>query len=699
MDNLLDDFPNSWNNYPFHPHLSNGLFKVNRDSVDALQIPAKSQQHQHHLSNNSSSSPSSSSSEGDSPDSHDTSNTMLKYITEMLMDEGEDLKAQPCMLLDCLALQAAEKSFYDVLGQKYPPSPIGNGDSSQDFSCDRAVSNNGEDESESFNGNSSVFAPFQNSVLSRDSFLGMQFIGHFRQGAEEASKFLPVNGRFGTIDLDNDSYSSTSVPSRAVDFSWFGAESDGRSVLENGLLREKKNRLREDSDEELRSNKQSANFADDNSLSELFDEVLLCRGESRQSPPSCGSDESSESEANKKSRGRGKRKGKKSTRSRKQENSVEVVDLWTLLTQCAQAVSNYDQRTANELLNQIRQHSNSSGDGNQRLAHYFAKGLETRLAAGTPLYLPFASNETSAAEILKAYQTFIKACPFRRMSYFYANRTILKLAEKVTTLHIVDFGILYGLQWPCLIQRLSRRPGGPPKLRITGIELPQPGFRPAERVEQTGRRLAHYCKRFNVPFEHKVLARKWETVRYEDLNLDRDELTIVTCMFRMKNVPDETVVANSPRDRVLKLIRKINPDLFIHEVTNGSFNTPFFNTRFKEALFYYSSLFDMYEATVPRNNPMRHLCEKEILGRDIMNVIACEGLERVERPETYKQWQVRNTRAGFKQVPLDQDLLKSVEKIVNTEYHQDFVIDQDGSWMLQGWKGRIIDALSCWVVA
>ncbi|KGN65737.1 scarecrow-like protein 34 [Cucumis sativus] len=698
MDNLLDDFPNSWsNNYPFHPYLSNSLFKVNRDAVDPLQIPAKSHQHQlqhHQLTNNSSSSPSSSSSEGDSPDSHDTSNTMLKYITEMLMDEAEDLKTQPCMLLDCLALQAAEKSFYDVLGQKYPPSPTA--DSS---SCDRALG--GEDESESFNGNSnsSLFHPFQNSVLSQDSFLGMQFLGHFRQGAEEASKFLPVNGRFGTIALDNDSSSSTSFPSRPVDFSWVAAENDGRSTLENGLLREKKNRLREDSDEELRSSKQSANFVDDNSLSDLFDEVLLCRGESRQSPPSCGSDESSESEANKKSRGRGKRKGKKSSRSRKQENSVEVVDLWTLLTQCAQAVSNYDQRTANELLNQIRQHSNPSGDGNQRLAHYFAKGLETRLAAGTPLYLPFASNETSAAEILKAYQMFIKACPFRRMSYFYGNRTILKLAEKVTTLHIVDFGLLYGLQWPCLIQRLSRRPGGPPKLRITGIELPQPGFRPAERVEQTGRRLAHYCKRFNVPFEHKVLAQKWETVRYEDLNVDRDELTIVTCMFRMKNVPDETVVANSPRDRVLKLIRKINPDLFIHEVTNGSFNTPFFNTRFKEALFYYSSLFDMYEATVPRDNPQRFLCEKEILGRDIMNVIACEGLERVERPETYKQWQVRNTRAGFKQVPLDQDLLKCVEKIVNTEYHQDFNIDQDGSWMLQGWKGRIIDALSCWVVA
>ena len=670
MDNILDDFPNSFNNFHFNPQLSNGLFKINRETVDPLQIPAKPQQNQQQISNNSSSpsSMSPSSSEGDSPDSQDTSNTMLKYITEMLMDEGEDLKTKPCMLLDCLALQAAEKSFYDVLGQKYPPSPTGNGDSAHDFSS----------------GNSSVLGLSENCVVGHDSFVGMQYIGHFRQGVEEASKFLPVNGTFGTIDLDNDL--GMSVPFKDVDVSRI-----------SGSLRDKKNRQREEeSDGELRSSKQSATFADDNSLSDLFDEVLLCRGESRRSP--CGSDESSETEVNKKnSRGR-RRKGKK-TRSKKQDNSVGVVDLWTLLTQCAQAISNYDQRTANELLNQIRQHSSPSGDGNQRLAHYFANGLETRLAAGTPLYMPFASNETSAAEILKAFQMFIKACPFRRMSYFYANRTIMKLAEKETTLHIIDFGILYGLQWPCLIQRLSRRPGGPPKVRITGIELPQPGFRPAERVEQTGRRLAHYCKRFNVPFEYKVLAQKWETVKYEDLNVNRDELTIVTCLFRLKNVPDETVVANSPRDRVLKLIRKINPDLFIHEVMNGSFNTPFFNTRFKEALFHYSSLFDMYEATMPRDIPERHLCEKEILGRDIVNVIACEGLERVERPETYKQWQVRNTRAGFKQVPLDQDLLKNVEKIVNTEYHQDFVIDQDGSWMLQGWKGRIIYALSCWVVA
>lgn len=56
-----------------------------------------------------------------SPEEHDFTDAGLKYISQMLLEE-EDLEHKPCMFQETLALQAAEKSFYDVLGQKYPPS-------------------------------------------------------------------------------------------------------------------------------------------------------------------------------------------------------------------------------------------------------------------------------------------------------------------------------------------------------------------------------------------------------------------------------------------------------------------------------------------------------------------------------------------------------------------------------------------------
>ncbi|KAI3989841.1 hypothetical protein MKX01_040811, partial [Papaver californicum] len=122
------------------------------------------------------------------------------------------------------------------------------------------------------------------------------------------------------------------------------------------------------------------------------------------------------------------------------------------------------------------------------------------------------------------------AISFKKISNFFANQTISDLGENATTLHIVDLGILYGFQWPCLTQRLSKRKGGPLKLWITGIELPRPGFRSAERVEETSHRLRNYAKELNVPFEYHAIARKWETIQLDDLKIKKDELLVANCL-------------------------------------------------------------------------------------------------------------------------------------------------------------------------
>ncbi|KAF2288667.1 hypothetical protein GH714_010205 [Hevea brasiliensis] len=295
------------------------------------------------------------------------------------------------------------------------------------------------------------------------------------------------------------------------------------------------------------------------------------------------------------SKGSSGRKGQR----KKLNGKKNVVDLRTLLINCAQAVAADDCRRANELLKQVRQHSSPFGDGNQRLAHCFANGLESRLAGtGSQIYKGLVSKRTSATNILKAYHLYLAACPFLKLSNFASNKTIMNLSANSMRLHIIDFGILYGFQWPTLIQRLSWRPGGPPNVRITGIDFPQPGFRPAERVEETGRRLATYAKKFNVPFEYSAIAKKWETIKLEELKIDREEVIVVTCFYRARNLLDETVAVDSQKDIVLQLVRKINPDIFIHAITNGAYSAPFFVTRFREALFH-SSLFDMLDTIVP----------------------------------------------------------------------------------------------------
>ncbi|KAJ6381338.1 hypothetical protein OIU77_030086 [Salix suchowensis] len=491
-----------------------------------------------------------------------------------------------------------------------------------------------------------------------------QSILHFRKGVEEASRFLPSsNDLFLNIEANKFLSQEPKVKTSEVDIK---VETQDEGEHSPSGSRGKKNLHREDGDvEEGRSSKQLAVYTESILRSDMFDKVLLCMpGEGQ---PDLTALREAFKSASIKNEQNGHAKGSSGVKGRgkKQSGKKEVVDLRTLLISCAQAVAADDRRSANELLKQIRLHSSPFGDGNRRLAHCFADGLEARLAGtGSQIYKGLVSKRTSAADLLKAYRLYLAACPFRKVFNFVSNKTI--------------------------------RPGGPPKLRMTGIEFPQPGFRPAERVEETGRRLAAYAKEFKVPFEYNAIAKKWETIQLEELKLDPDEVVVVNCLYRAKNLLDETVAVDSPRNIVLDLVRKINPDIFIHGIINGAYNAPFYVTRFREALFHFSAMFDMLETIVPREELERLVIEKEIFGREALNVIACEGWERVERPETYKQWQVRCLRAGFVQLSFDREIVKQATVKVRHSYHKDFLIDEDSRWLLQGWKGRIIYTLSAW---
>nr|GMD59048.1 scarecrow-like protein 14 [Ipomoea batatas] len=633
---------------------------------------------------------------------YDLRDQMLKWINQMLMEDNVEEKAY--MSRQSAALKDAERSFYELIGEEYPPSPnlqrvpdldrnenYGNDDSlcppnrdpyprERQTTSDHVASST-TSQSSSLLGQGTVndgTVDFAASTVTIPDI--SNFTESFEKGIREASSFLPTSN------------------SLLVDGDGVGVEKNtGNQDLLEGR-RGKKNMFRDDMHlPEGRCYKQSAIYAEPSIKQEEFDEVLLCSEEDESNLCHSLRNVSCESAmGNDDSKGSNRKKSS----GKKPGSNQAVVDLRSLLMLCAQAVAVEDIRTANDYLKRIRQHSSQTGDDMQRLTHYFADGLEARIAgSGTRIHKALVKYPRYAARALKAFKLYLSCCPFRKISNMFSNKTITTVAQNASSLHIIDFGIgtLFGFQWPCLIQHLSSRPGGPPKLRITGIDFPQSGFRPAERAEGTGRLLAYYAEKFNVPFEFNAIAKQWETITVEDLKIIEGEVLAVNCLYRLRNLLDETVVVNSlnPRDTVLKLIHDVRPDVFIHGILNSACNAPFFTSRFRVALSHYSTVFDMLEATIPREVPERMLIESYIFGQQAMNTIACEDTERVERPETYKKWQARNTRAGFLQLPLNREIVKMSVHMLK-RYHKEFVIDEDGHWLLLGWKGRAIFALSSW---
>ncbi|BAF30114.1 scarecrow-like protein 34 [Oryza sativa Japonica Group] len=652
---------------------------------------------------------------------------VLPFISRMLMEEDIDDKFfydYP----DNPALLQAQQPFLEILSDPSSNSRSSNSDDprlSPTSSSDTSAAINSYDAAATATAVAAAAVPvpqYESIELDPAAFFAAAnsdlMSSAFLKGMEEANKFLPTENKL-IIDLEASSENNylrgleeakrflpsddklqvgfaaaaapvVSVKKEAVDVVVATASGGGGRGRKNPY-----------DDEELeleggRSSKQTAVQGDDVAARAMFDKVMMPSHENctemMEKLRIAMKEEAAKNEASAGGKGgNGKVKGGR-------RGGRDVVDLRTLLIHCAQAVATDDRRSATELLKQIKQHAKPTGDATQRLAHCFAEGLQARIAGtGSLVHQSLVAKRTSAVDILQAYQLYMAAICFKKVSFIFSNQTIYNASLGKKKIHIVDYGIQYGFQWPCFLRRISQREGGPPEVRMTGIDLPQPGFRPTERIEETGHRLSKYAQEFGVPFKYNAIAAvKMESVRKEDLNIDPDEVLIVNCQYQFKNLMDESVVIDSPRDIVLSNIRKMQPHVFIHAIVNGSFSAPFFVTRFREALFFYSALFDVLDATTPRESEQRLLIEQNIFGRAALNVIACEGIDRVERPETYKQWQVRNQRAGFKQLPLNPEIVQVVRNKVKDCYHKDFVIDIDHQWLLQGWKGRILYAISTW---
>ncbi|KAJ4786056.1 GRAS transcription factor [Rhynchospora pubera] len=584
----------------------------------------------------------------------------LDYISRYLLEEEID---ELSINKDEAALQDIEKPFYEILGQKYPPAPN-----------EQLLTSNKSDLSSS---SSSTSTSSNNNMLA-ESLPVMEYC----RGIEEGMKFLPNINKLVANFKENIVSADPSEVKYANSARFKFAEKDDLGMMFPS--RSKKYTSDRDLDIlEGRNSKISMIDSEEPVGDDVYDEVLLDCGDHRLKGEIWSLRETLQLEASsgvpKKTQG-------------------DHHELCTLLIRCSEAVAIYDQQRAQELLNNIRKQSSPSGNGIQRLASVLADALEARLAGdGREYFRRHIAKLVKSPDIyfLKSHHMLIRAAPFTRVYYCFSNGNILNVARNARKVHIIDLGIKFGFQWPSLIQAISKREGGPPKLRITGIGFPEPGFRPAKRVEGVGQRLLEYARSFNVPFEYKGIASQWESIRIEELTINDDEVVIVNCLFGLREVQDETFAIDSPRDQVLKLIRQIKPQIFIQAEANRSYSS-FFLVRFQQVLSTYAAIYDIVDSTIPRKDKDGKLLENVYFVPDIINSIACEGSDLKEKPETLKQWQRRNLRACFEQLPVNPDIVKECKKLVRDGYDDRYFIQEDDNWLLQGWKGRVLAGVTAW---
>nr|XP_043620534.1 scarecrow-like transcription factor PAT1 [Erigeron canadensis] len=378
------------------------------------------------------------------------------------------------------------------------------------------------------------------------------------------------------------------------------------------------------------------------------------------------------------------------------EEIIARGDLKEALLACAKAVAQNNTALAEKLISMLRPFVSVSGDPSQRLAAYMLEGLVARLyASGTSIYKSLKCKEPTGGELFSYMMLLYEACPYFKFGYLSANGAIAEATKNEDSIHIIDFQISQGGQWVTLIQALAARPGGPPKLRITGIDDSRNAFARGGGLNIVGQRLAKLAESCKVPFEFYGVPVSVSDIEIQHLRVQPGEALAVNCALVLHHLPDETVHPQNHRDRLIRLIKSLSPKVVTLVEQESDVNTTNFFSRFQEAFSYYSAMFDSIDATLPRDHRERINVEQHCLAGEIVNVLACEGTEREERHELLGMWRSRFAKAGFTPFPLSTYVNATIKTLLENYCDKYRLEERDGALFL-GWMNRDLVSSCAW---
>ncbi|XP_031271896.1 nodulation-signaling pathway 2 protein-like [Pistacia vera] len=162
-----------------------------------------------------------------------------------------------------------------------------------------------------------------------------------------------------------------------------------------------------------------------------------------------------------------------------------------LLKAYGEAIELEQKDLATEIIRRLTDKACPTGATLERLAYFLIQAFEKKLD-----YLSQESSKNFAAAFRAFYQIF----PYGRFAHFTANSMILEaIPENARIVHIIDFDIGQGIQWPPLIEALGRR--GQFLVQLTSIKWEEEDcsyFPPTDSFVETKRRLYEHARSFGV---------------------------------------------------------------------------------------------------------------------------------------------------------------------------------------------------------
>ncbi|XP_050231142.1 protein NODULATION SIGNALING PATHWAY 1 [Mercurialis annua] len=376
-----------------------------------------------------------------------------------------------------------------------------------------------------------------------------------------------------------------------------------------------------------------------------------------------------------------------------------------LLNPCAFAVTTGNLSRVQHLLYVLHELASSTGDANHRLAFYGLRALTRHLSSSSTTSAALDSPKSFTSTEPKLFQRsllkFYEVSPWFALPNNIANSSILQILSQEhddlkKNLHILDIGVSHGVQWPTLLEALTRRSGGPPPLvRITVItaavdqnsEIPFSVGPPGDNFSS---RLLTFAKSLNINLQiNRVDSHLLQNLDAQVINTNPEETLIVCAQFRLHHLnhssPDE-------RTEFLKILKDLKPKgvILSENNTDCSCNScGDFATGFSRRVDYLWKFLDSISAAFKGGDSEE---------RRMMEGEAAKALTNCgEMNEGKEKWCERMRGVGFVAEVFGEDAIDGARALLR-KYDSSWEMRMDetdgcvGLW----WKGQPVSFCSLW---
>ncbi|KAE9610780.1 putative transcription factor GRAS family [Lupinus albus] len=319
----------------------------------------------------------------------------------------------------------------------------------------------------------------------------------------------------------------------------------------------------------------------------------------------------------------------------------------------------------------------------QRAAFYMMEALQSMLHSN--VHNSMAFSPISFIFKIGAYKSFSEISPVLQFANFTCNQALIEAVEGFDRIHIIDFDIGFGVQWPSFMQELALRNSGTSSFKVTAVVSPST----CNEIEFnfTRESLIQYAKGVNLSFELNVLS--------------IGSLESPSCPLAGQFFDNEAIAVNMPIScftncsslfpSALHFVKQLRPKVVVTLDRNCDQIDVSLPTNVVHVLQCYSALLESLDA-VNVNLDVLQKIERHFIQPAIKKII----LGRHHSQEKLPPWKNLFLQSGFSPFTFSNFTEAQAECLVQRAPVRGFQVERNHSSLVICWHCKELISVSTW---